>query len=40
MANTSNASQSTIMVDHFQAWQAKIERKQEENDRRMQSLFQ
>ena len=40
MANTSNASQSTTMADHFQAWQVRMERKQEENKRCMQSLLQ
>lgn len=28
MANTSNASQSTIVADQFHAWQAIMERKQ------------
>lgn len=40
MTNMSNASQSAIVVDQFQAWQARMESKQEENERRMQSLIQ
>ena len=40
MTNTFNASQSAIVAGHFQAWRARMERKQEENERRMQSLLQ
>ena len=40
MTNTFNASQSATVANQFQAWQARMERKQEENERRMQSLLQ
>lgn len=40
MTNMFNASQSATVADQFQAWQARMESKQEENERRMQSLIQ
>ena len=40
MTNTFNASQSATVANQFQAWQARMERKQEENEHQMQSLLQ
>ena len=39
MTNMSNASQSATVANKFQAWQARMESKQEENERRIQSLI-
>ena len=39
MPNTSNASQSATMANQFQAWQTQMEKKQEEDERRTQSLL-
>ena len=39
MANTSPTSQSTNATERFQAWKAKMEIKQKENEQRMQSLL-
>ena len=40
MANMPSTTHSTNADEQFQAWQEKMERKQENYDRRMQSLLQ